>query len=153
MEAVMIVNIDEKKEKKREYDKIYRTRNKESLKKKKAEYFQRTYNPEKEALRRRTEAYRKKHRDYCARESYKNNYKKEYDAKYRAKKEFGEMDEVAMITLLLKKEIRKKATAYEIRIQNGYYKRASKAQRERKKHGKIKCSDTKGPIMGNLDPG
>lgn len=131
--------LEQRRQEKREYDKIYRAKNKEMLKAKKADYFKKTYDPLKASLTRKTAEYREKHRKYCQNEKYKTGYKKDYDRKYRAKRKYSEGDEAFLILLELEKEIRKRASAYEIRLKNGHYKRASQAQRDRKKYGKIEC--------------
>ena len=77
---------------KAEYDRLYRKKNKDSIKKKKAAYNQKDYaaNPEKYKQRRR--ARQPKHNEYCRNPKYKAK-KKVYDRKHRAIKHYGEWGE------------------------------------------------------------
>lgn len=143
------MTLEEKKKLKREYDKEYRARNKERIKERKAEYFKKTYDPIKASEKRKTVEYRERHKLYCRREKYKNEYKIDYDRKYRAKKKYKDFNEAFLLLLDLEKEIRKRATAYEIRIMHGNYNRA---QKEKRAYEKLKRSNIKTNTLGNIKP-
>jgi Ni,Fe-hydrogenase III large subunit len=82
------------KEQKREYDRIYREKNKELIKKKKQVY---NKSPAGRAMQKRSrEKRRDYHLEYCRTEKYKA-WKKEYDKEHRAKKKYGEFWESAIL--------------------------------------------------------
>lgn len=85
---------EQKKKEKAEYDKKYREIDKDIKKQKKANYFQRTYDPAKAAIERKKRM--PKHIEYCRQPEYKKK-KKEYDEKHRAKQNYGEFWESAII--------------------------------------------------------
>lgn len=82
------------KAEKAEYDRKFREKNAERLKKEKAEWFKRTYNPEKAAIERKANMH--KHVEYCRQPWYKE-WKKQYDKKHLANKNYGEYGEAALI--------------------------------------------------------
>ena len=97
---------EQKKYEKAEYDRKYRLENKESIKAKKAEYFSRTYDPVAAKEKRKEKKHR--HAEYCRSPRYKA-YKKKYDQIYRAKKEYGEFWESAVLLNDLEQEIYSRA--------------------------------------------
>lgn len=117
----MDISIEERKARKAAYDKEYRLRNLEKRKKQKAEYYQRTRNPEKERIKRKAKMH--KHIEYCRQPEYREK-KRQYD-KMRKFKGYGIFTEAAMLLEELEKEIRKQASAYEVRKMNGYYTRSA----------------------------
>ena len=96
------ISIEEKKILKARYDREYKIKNKERDKPRKAAYHKKTYDP----IKRR--AYNQSrmslHVEYCRRPKYKA-YKKEYDSKHRAKKNYGELWESSLILKNIKSEI------------------------------------------------
>ena len=94
---------EQKKLEKAEYDRLYRSKNREALKVKKAEYFSRTYNPEQSAIERKKNMHR--HVEYCRQPKYKA-YKQTYDQCYRAKKLYGEFWECSLVLNRLEIEVR-----------------------------------------------
>lgn len=108
------------------YDKQYLLRDVETLKRKKAEYFQRTYDPKKAAIKRKERA--SFHAEYCRTPEYRK-WKHEYDLKHRAKKDFGEFAEVALLLRDIDIEIESKATRYEIYQANGTNNKAQVRRR------------------------
>lgn len=116
----------EKKEAKRIYDIGYRERNKDALKKSKAAYFKRAYDPVKAAAERKLHMDR--HVKYCRTPTYKA-YKSEYDKRRRSSR-FGDFAEAYMLLLDIDREIKKRATDYEIRIQNGTINKQQQRRRE-----------------------
>jgi len=129
----------QKKEEKRLYDQEYRKKNLAMLKKKKSAYFQRTYDPVKAAI------VRKKgmpaHVEYCRSLKYKK-WKKEYDKKYRAKKDYGEFWESHLIL----KEIEPHIDKYEAAIINQILNKTQK----RKRHEKINSRKFEERTLGNI---
>lgn len=88
--------VEEKKRLKSEYDKQYRLANLERLRREKKEHYEKN----KPAILEQMKVYRKKrmpkHVEYCRQPKYRE-YKKEYDKRYRAKKDFGDFAEAAII--------------------------------------------------------
>lgn len=117
------VSKEEKARLKAEYDKIYRSKNIETIKKKKADYFQKSYDPVKARV------YRKKivarHNEYCRRPEYKK-WKAQYDKKYLAKKHYGPFWEVSILCLKLEKEVDR----YEANINNQSFGKSTKRKRQ-----------------------
>lgn len=108
--------IEQKKAEKAAYDVEYRRRNVALLKAKKAAYFQRTYDPVKAAADRKLRMPR--HVEYCRHPRYKK-WKRNYDRGYRAKKYFGPFAEAHVLLIDIEKEVAKRASDYEIRLQQG----------------------------------
>lgn len=99
---------------KKAYDAKYRLRDPAALKARKAAYFQRTYDPAKAAKdRKKTMA---RHVEYCRQPAYKVK-KRQYDRQYRAR-EYGGFAEAYLLAIDLNREIKQRASNYEIRRQN-----------------------------------
>ena len=118
---------DEKREAKRLYDIAYREKNLDEIKSRQAEYFQRTYDPESAAIKRKENMPR--HVEYCRRPEYRK-WKSEYDRQYRAKNEFGEFWEVALIVADIDKEVSERMSRQEISQTNGTFNKAQHRRRE-----------------------
>lgn len=71
-----------------------------------------------------------RHVEYCRRPEYKA-YKARHDREYRAKKEYGEFWECAILALELRRECLERMTAHDIRQSNGLMNKALKRKRER----------------------
>ncbi|MEN8282583.1 hypothetical protein [Acinetobacter gerneri] len=125
---------EQKKHEKAEYDHKYRERNKAVLKVKKAEYFRKTYDPLKAKQQRKLTMPR--HVEYCKSTKYKA-YKQKYDMQYRAKKEYGEFWESALIINQLEKEIAERSDFTELAIQKGTLNK--RQTRKRNYEQSIKC--------------
>jgi hypothetical protein len=97
------------------YDAEYRTKNRALLKAKKAAYFKRTYDPIGAAIKRKERM--PLHVEYCRRPEYRA-WKKSYDKKYLAKKQFGPFAEAAMLVNDLNREIKQRMSNHEIKWQN-----------------------------------
>lgn len=95
------MSVETKKERKAEYDRKYRKKNKERMKRSKAEYFKRTYDPVEAAKKRKKTM--PKHVEYCRQPEYKK-YKRQYDKKWRSAK-FGDFAESHLALVELLKEI------------------------------------------------
>lgn len=108
--------LEQKKLDKRSYDMEYRAKNKTLLQEKKAKWFQETYDPIKAAEIRKLRM--PGHVEYCRQPKYKA-YKQQYDAKYRAKTNFGEFWESSILLVNLEKEISSRMDWNEIRALNG----------------------------------
>lgn len=120
-------SVEQRKAEKAAYDREYRGRNQERLKAEKAEWYQRNRDPEKEREYRK--ARMQLHVEYCRRPEYKA-WKIEYD-KRRNEQEYADYAEAWRLLQELEREVRSRASAYECRVQNGYYTRnAQKRRRE-----------------------
>lgn len=130
----------EKKEEKRLYDIEYRKKNVDRLKKQKAEYFKKDYaaHPEKYKEIRRKNYH--KHLEYLSTSKYKQ-WKKEYDKRYRAKKNFGVFAECQLILQELSEIVPSKKAKYDLGLIN-------KSQIRKRNYEKFKCSKFKGSLMG-----
>lgn len=111
---------EEKKKEKAEYDEKYREANLDVIKNKKKKYFQRTYDPTQAAVVRKKRMPR--HVEYCRQPKYKE-YKKGYDKQFRAKKQFGEFAEAALILIELENKLDSKTIKYEQGLINKTQKR------------------------------
>lgn len=127
-------SVEQKKIEKAEYDREYRELNRADLKAKKAEYFQRTYDPIKAKHQRKLTMNR--HVEYCRSSKYRA-YKQQYDMKYRAKKEYGEFWESALIINQLENEIAERSDFTELAIQKGTLNK--RQTRKRNYEQSIKC--------------
>lgn len=116
-------SVEEKKRLKAEYDKQFRKKNAEVIKKRKHEYFKKTYDPQKAAIERKKRM--PKHIEYCRQPKYKE-YKKQYDVKYRAKKEFGEFWESAILINQIEAEYNQQ----EVRQINNLHNKSQKRKRK-----------------------
>jgi hypothetical protein len=127
-----------KKALKAAYDQEYRVRTNRNEKRREAYYAN-----HEEALAAAT-AQRKrrmpKHVEYCRRPEYKA-YKVEYD-KARNEAEYGDWAESWRLLQDLEQEIRSQATAYEIRVANGYYLRSAQKRRRELWQLKKNCNST-----------
>lgn len=117
----------QKKEEKRIYDIKYKTENKEKLKKEKKLWFRKTYNPEKAAIERKKNMAR--HVKYCQSSKYKE-WKKQYDTKYRAKKNYGEYWESFVLLSSLKDEIYSRVDWYTIKYESGLLNKQQQRRRD-----------------------
>lgn len=115
--------IEEKKRLKAEYDKEFRKKNATEIKKRKHEYFKKTYDPQKASVERKKRM--PKHIEYCRQPKYKE-WKKEYDLKYRAKKEFGEFWESAILINKIEAEYNQR----EVRQINNLHNKSQKRKRK-----------------------
>ena len=113
----------EKKHVKREYDARRREELREQIRAQKREYYQKN----RKTLLKQFAEYRKvhmgKHVEYCRTEKYKA-YKAEYDKRLRDS-EYGEFAECARLLIELEKELRERSTAYQRRVEKGYYLRSA----------------------------
>jgi lipopolysaccharide assembly outer membrane protein LptD (OstA) len=117
---------DQRKEEKRLYDMEYRQRNTEERKAKKAEYYKRTRDPMKEAEKRKERM--SLHVEYCRRPEYRA-WKKSYDRKHRAEKQYGEFADCFLLAMDIRDECLSRMTDYEIRVEKGTINKALKRKR------------------------
>jgi hypothetical protein len=116
-----------KKQRKKEYDVIYRARNLERIRRNKAAYYQRTFDREKEReYRKRTMA---RHVEYCRRPEYKA-YKHEYDLRFRAQKLFGPFADAALILRDVEIELDRRMTWVERHQANGTLNKSTQRKRQ-----------------------
>jgi hypothetical protein len=120
----------QRKAEKATYDADYRRKNRTMLKAKKAARHKRTYDPEK--AREERKANMPRHVEYCRRPAYRK-YKAQYDRHRRAKQQFGEFWEAALILQEIEGEVLSRATRYELDMAND---RLNKKKR-RSRHGHI----------------
>lgn len=127
----------QRKEAKRLYDAQRRSERLEELRKQKRDY----YVANRERILAQMVAYRKEHMprhvEYCRRPEYRE-WKKGYDHKHESSK-YGEFGDEFRLLQELEKEIRSRATAYELLVAKGYYMRSSQ-QRRRELWQQIKSS-------------
>lgn len=121
--ATVILSESEKKEAKRLYDIEYRKKNKALLKVKKAEYFKKDYaaNPDKYREKRKNRAGQRK--KYLSTEKYKE-YKRKYDARYRAEINYGPFAEAFLILNQLESIIDRSETRIDKDCHNKKQKRS-----------------------------
>jgi hypothetical protein len=110
------------------YDRKRREANMDRLRAEKKAYYARTGPLRRDKERETRKKRMPKHIEYCRQPEYVA-WKKEYDAKYRAK-EFGEFDEAYMLLVSLEKEIRTRITRAEIYQQNGTANKTTKRKDE-----------------------
>jgi hypothetical protein len=105
--------VAERKEAKRLYDEKRRAEKRDEINAKKLAH----YYANREQIKVKQTAYRAKHMArhvaYCQRPEYKE-WKSEYDRRHRAKKQFGEFAESALLLQDVEKQIDQLATRYEI---------------------------------------
>ncbi len=135
--------LEQKKLEKRNYDMEYRAGNRQMLREKKSRYFQKTYDPAKAAEKRKLTMPR--HIEYCRNPKYKA-YKQQYDAKYRAKTEYGEFWESSMLLINLDKEIESRMDWTEIRTLNNVL---NKKQTRRREYERLNSNKLENFAMGN----
>lgn len=117
----------QKKEEKRLYDIQYRADNVARIKQGKTEWFKRTYDPQAAAVQRKAKA--PAHAEYCRRPEYVA-WKREYDQRYRAKKEYGEFWQCFLIVASIDREVSERASKTEIAAANGTLNKAQTRKRD-----------------------
>lgn len=123
-----------KKEEKRIYDAERRQKLADEIRVAKASYHKRTYDPAKAAQERKGRM--PKHLEYCRRPEYKS-YKRDYDRKYRAQKDYGEFAECALLVQGIDAEVNIRMSDYDVRVANDTINKRLKRRREYDKaHGK-----------------
>lgn len=118
---------EQKRVEKAKYDQGYRVDNKEILRKKKSDFCKTKKGRE---MQKRA---RQKGKDYRAEYIKSDNYvawKKKYDRKYRAKKDYGEFWECQVLSLEIAEEVEKTTSDYEIRLINQTLNKSQKRKRE-----------------------
>jgi hypothetical protein len=116
----------QKQEEKRLYDIDYHAKNRARLLSQKREYHKRTYDTVKAAKARKKRM--PQHVEYCRQPWYKE-WKREYDARYRAS-EFGAFADAYRLTLELNREIKRRFSHEEIKYQEGSRNKAQRRKRE-----------------------
>lgn len=139
--------VAQRKEEKRIYDQEYRRRDPVGMKAKKAAYYQRTHDPVKEAATRK--ARMPKHIEYCRKPEYVE-YKRKYDRRYRALKDYGEFAECALLVLDIRDECLLKMTDYDIRQEKGTL---SKTQKRRREYERSIRNHPEEGSLGNIERG
>jgi hypothetical protein len=136
---------DERRAIKAAYDAKRRSDNAEKIRIKKAAYYQRTRDPVKEAEKRKERMPR--HVEYCRRSEYVA-WKAVYDQEYRAKKEFGEFWESAILALEIRRECLALADDTEIRRQSGTL---NKHQQRRREYDRTYSNQPESGPLGHLE--
>jgi hypothetical protein len=116
-----------KKDAKAKYDKDRRARLADRIRAEKAEFHRRTYDPQKAAIIRKARA--PKHAEYCRRPEYRE-WKREYDRGHRAKTEYGEYWESAILALDIRRACLDLMDDHQIRQQAGTLNKQLKRRRE-----------------------
>lgn len=129
---------------KAEYDRRYRERTREKKKAQARAYHLRTYDPVKAAAERKAKMPR--HIEYCRRPEYRA-WKREYDRKHRAQKDYGSLWETHLILLDLEGEIDDRADRYEIYQENGRLQRG--AQKRKRLAAKAHSAKSEIGAVGN----
>lgn len=132
----------QKKEEKRLYDIEYRNKNIESIKEKNKTYFKKHYEANPEKYRQKRKDNYKRHLEYLNTPEYKA-YKKEYDKKYRAKKQYGEFWESAIILQDIELQIDNREVKQQLNLIN-------KSQKRKRNYEQIKRKEFKRSLVGNI---
>lgn len=109
------------------YDTKYRERNRERIKARKAARYQATC--DREAERAYRQQFMSRHVEYCRRPEYRA-WKRDYDRAYRAKYDFGEFWESALLLSDIDAEIGSRITRTEIYAQNGTQNKSLQRKRD-----------------------
>lgn len=117
----------QKRAEKSAYDAVYRAKNLKLIKASKALYFKKTYDPVKAAKERKKNMSR--HVEYCRRPEYRS-YKRAYDSRYRANKDYGPFADSFLILLDIDKEVNSRMSDYDVRIANGTINKKLTRRRE-----------------------
>jgi hypothetical protein len=134
---------DQKITEKAIYDAVRRERLADRIKAEKAARHLRTYDKAKAATERKMRA--KQHAEYCRRPEYKV-WKAEYDKEYRAKQEFGEFWESAILALEIRRECLALSDDIEIRRQAGTL---NKHQNRRRNYDRSYSNKSEIGALGN----
>lgn len=137
--------VEQKRAEKAEYDRKYREQNKDMLKQKKALRHRQTYDPIKAAIHRKTRM--PYHVEYCRRPEYKA-YKKQYDIQYRAKKDYGEFYEAAIIVSQIDTITDSRET---FREKKKYLKQTTTKKRQNERRN-TQCNKSEKRTLGNTKP-
>ena len=117
---------EQKKAAKAAYDREYRMRDVAARRAKKAAYFQRTYDP---AKARKVRAARMHlHIEYCRQPAYRQ-WKREYDKRYLANKNYGPFADAFLALVEVENEVASQATRHEIYAMNGTLNKAQARRR------------------------
>lgn len=116
----------ERRAAKRAYDMVYRAKNTADIKAKKHAHFRATYDPAAAAIERKKKMPR--HVAYCQRPEYVA-WKKDYDLKYRANKDFGPFAEAFLTLREIETEVDSRATRQEIYQANQTFNKAQTRRR------------------------
>lgn len=117
----------QRKLEKQAYDARRRIELADEIKASKAAYHKRTYDPVAAAVQRQKRM--PSHVEYCRRPEYRE-WKREYDQKYRASKEYGEFAECFLLTMAIREECLSQQSDYEIRYARGGIGRTQQRRRE-----------------------
>ena len=135
----------EKRAAKKAYDASRRKELSVEIKAAKAAYYQRTRNPVQEAEKRKERM--PYHVEYCRRPEYRA-WKAKYDQEYRAKQEFGEFWESAILALEIRRECLALSDDTEIRRQAGTL---NKHQQRRREYDRTYGNQPEIGPLGNLE--
>jgi hypothetical protein len=135
----------EKRASKKAYDANRRKELSVEIKAAKADYYQRTRDPAKESEKRKERMPR--HVEYCRRPEYRA-WKAKYDQEYRAKQEFGEFWESAILALEIRRECLALSDDTEIRRQAGTL---NKHQQRRREYDRTYSNQPESGPLGHLE--
>lgn len=109
------------------YDAEYRAKNRTMLAAKKAAYHARTYDPAKQRIYNQSRMAH--HVEYCRRPEYREK-KKAYDHVYNAKRDYGPLWEIQLLTLDIRAAVLERQTDYDIRLAKGGLSKSQKRKRD-----------------------
>lgn len=137
--------VEQRREEKAAYDARRRIELRDGLKAKKAAYRKRTYDPVQAAAARRLKM--PKHLEYCRRPEYRR-WKRDYDRKYRAEKDYGELAECFLLVMDIRQECLSQLSDYEIRQSKGTL---NKRQRRKRDYERTLRQEPEVGSLGNLE--
>lgn len=138
---------EQKRAEKKEYDAARRIALADQIKAAKREYHKRTYDPVKAAIDRKKRIPR--HIEYCRQPQYRA-WKRDYDRRYRAEKEYGEYGECFMLMQDIRAECLRQMSDYEIRVTKGTI---NKRQQRKRDYERSLREEPQIGTVGNLELG
>jgi hypothetical protein len=144
--------IEQKKAEKAAYDATRRSDLADRIRVEKAAAYQKYRQKpgflERERERRKENMHR--HIEYCKNPKYVE-YKREYDRKYRAKEDYGELWECFILMLELRRECLKRMPDYDIRLSKGTLGKSQKRKREYER--RVNCRKPEIGPLGDIKTG
>lgn len=140
-------SVEQRKAEKSAYDANRRLVLADRSKAEKAAYHKRTYDPAKQ--RAYNQSRMPHHIEYCRRPEYRE-WKREYDRKYRASKEYGEFAECFLLVMDIRAECLSQMTDYEIRFAKGG---VAKTQQRRRAYDRLNREEPENGALGDFELG
>lgn len=140
-------SVEQRKAEKRDYDAARRVALAAEIKAEKAAYHKRTYDPAKQ--REYNQRRMPHHVEYCRRPEYRE-WKREYDRRYRANKEYGEFADCFLLVMDIRAECLSQMTDYEIRYAKGG---VAKTQQRRRDYEQLNREEPEIGALGDFERG